>query len=293
MIVVPLITVTSAMLASNAVDEAAWSSATTYALGALVRVGEVRYSSLQAGNTNNDPTAPGSLWWVEDGPINSLRMFDVSAATTTQFTAGASLTITAGQNVTALGLSNLVGTSVNVVVRNGATVLALYTRNILTSDGSEWGYFFADPQQTTDLVFADLPVPNTAIDVIVNGTTGTSVGLCAIGRQVYIGDAEKGASVSTELRGRDYTDALGNAQATERGYARTLSCTLQMDRADFGRITALMEGLMQQYALWVVAPDVGDYDSAQLVGRYQRAVRVLDANGSQSISLALEVTGAR
>ena len=40
--------------------------------------------------------------------------------------------------------------------------------------------------------------------------------------------------------------------------------------------------------VWVVAPDVGDYDSAQLIGRYQRAVRVLDADGGQHITLALE-----
>lgn len=293
MIVIPRVEITPAMVTTTAVDEPAWAPGTTYPLDALVSKGGMRWVSAQAGNVGHDPEEIASAWWTEDGPVNGMRMFDVSAETATTFVGDGVVDLVPLTHCTAMMLNAVVGMSVRLRVYRGAELTFDSTRGILSSDGTEWGYYFGETQRVGDVVFADIPVPATRYELTVSGGTQTSIGLCLMGRQVWIGDARKGASLGIELRGRDYVDAKGNPMATERGYSRSLSATLVMPRKDFGRVGLLLESLVQQPAGWVVAPTVGDYDAAALVGRFQRAVRTLDVDDANFVGLALEISGYR
>lgn len=287
MIVVPPIPITTGMVVTNAVDEAAWAAGTTYAAGVLVSRGGRRWLSLLAGNLGKTPeTEP--TWWKDKGLANTMAMFDDSLATLTTRAGPLTVTITPGQRATAIGFSGLVGSSITLTVRNDAAVLYTSTRELLQTDGTDWDWYFGEPRQVGDTYWYDLPPLATSYEVTIAGAS-TACGLCVIGRQEFIGDAEYGVNLSTELRGRDYIDASGNPVAVERGHSRTLSATLHIERTAFNRVTALFESLVQRNALWIVAPDLSDYDSAITYGRYQRAVRALST--PMHITVGLEVGG--
>lgn len=98
---------------SSAVETAAaWSSGTTYALGAVVDYAESLWESLQAGNLNKQPDV-NPTWWVRIGPDNRHAMFDqqVSTATTATNTLVASVNASTINSVAAVGL---VGTRLNI-----------------------------------------------------------------------------------------------------------------------------------------------------------------------------------
>lgn len=293
MIVIPRTEITPAMLLSTtAVDEPQWSGTHTYALYDRCAVGQERYVSLQPNNVGHSPSEPGSLWWRADGPVNRLRMLDTSPQTLTEVGGNTVVHVQPGRFCTAILLTGVGGITATLEVFDGLALLQTRTQSIITSDGTEYGYYFGDTVRLTDVVWLDLPVTATSYRITVTGTH-TSVGVLLMGRAANIGQAEKGASIETRLRGRDYIDANDNPVATDKGFSRELSCTLVTERAQFGRVKALMEGLVQTHAGWVVAPGVGDYDSAVIVGRFQRSVMVMDAEGSSYIKHALEVAGNR
>lgn len=288
MIVVPPITITPGMVATNAVDEPTWVAGTTYAAGVLVSRAGRRWLSLQAGNVGKVPESEPT-WWLDKGLTNRMAMFDDSLATLTTRTGPLTVTLTPGQRATAIGFSGLVGASITLTVRDaGAAVLFTETRELQQTDGTDWDWYFGEPRQAGDAYWYNLPPAGVSYEVSIAGASA-ACGLCVMGRQHFIGDAEYGASVGTELRGRDYVGADGNPVAAERGFSRTLSCTLDIERGAFNRITTLFEGLVQRNALWILAPDLGDLDSAITYGRYQRAVRAI---GSPTrITVGLEVAG--
>lgn len=293
MIVIPRVEITRSMVTTTAVDELAWAAPTTYALDAMVSKSGMRWISLQAGNVGHDPEEIASAWWTSDGPMNSMRMFDVSPQTVTTFVGDGVVSIVPLTHCTAMMANGVVGLSARLRVYRDAALLFDEVRTITSSDGTEWGYYFGETQRTADVVWTGIPVPATRYELTVSGGTQTAVGMCLQGRQVYIGQARKGATLDIELRGRDYTDKDGNPVAVERGYSRRLTASLVLSRADFGRVGLFLESLVQQTAGWIVAPSVRDYDSAALVGRYQRAVRTLDENDTNAVGLALEVAGNR
>lgn len=293
MIVIPRVEITRAMITTTAVDEPAWSSGTTYAIDAMVSKAGMRWIALQSGNLGHDPEEVGSVWWTADGPVNSMRMFDVSPQTVTTFVGDGVVSIEPMTHCTAMMCTGVVGLSARLRVYREATLLFDETRTVTSSDGTEWGFYFGETQRTADVVWTNIPVPATRYELTVSGGTQTAVGVCLQGRQVYIGAARKGATIDIELRGRDYTDNEGNPVAADRGYSRRLSASLYLRRSDFGRVGLFLESLVQQTAGWIVAPGVGDYDAAALVGRYQRAVRTLDENDTNAVGLALDVAGNR
>jgi hypothetical protein len=110
-----------AMLAfSSAVETAAaWSSATTYALDAIVDYGESLWQSLQGTNLNRQPDT-NPTWWSRIGPDNRHAMFDqqVSTAATATGTLVASVNAGTINSVAAVGL---VGARLNIWQTTGAS----------------------------------------------------------------------------------------------------------------------------------------------------------------------------
>ena len=75
------VSISDATLISSTIaetDYSAWSSGTTYALGDKVILTSTHrvYESLQAANTNHNPTEAASTWWLDIGPTNRWAMFD-------------------------------------------------------------------------------------------------------------------------------------------------------------------------------------------------------------------------
>lgn len=291
MIVVPRHVITAAMATSTATDEPAWSLGTTYALSAYVSKAGTRYYSLQDSNTGHDPEEVDSLWWKPDGPVNSMRMFDISPATRTDFGGvDSTVTITPGIYCTTVLMSGVQALKVRLQVYDGATLKDTFEKTLWTSDGTEWGYDFGEVYAQGDVVFDTLPVPSTHF--VVTFYSANEVGAVFFGRRSWLGDAEKGARASNEQRGTDYTDENGDLVASRRGITRRLSARTTAGRDAFNRLTNLKERLSGEYAAWIVAPSVGDYDSAVVIGRYQSFEIELDASNTTDIACSLEVMGS-
>jgi hypothetical protein len=291
MIVIPPIAITPAMLvAINAVDAPAWAVGSTYALGDSVSRNYRNWVSLQAANLGKTPeTEP--LWWRDDGPCNTMAMFDSAVATASSRTGGLSWTLDAGR-FTALGLMGLVGQSVTVSIADGATVIYSKTRTLQKSDGTYFSFCFDEFLQTRETAFYGLPsTPTARITVSITGPELTACGLCVLGKQFAVGDAQYGFSVPIEDRGRHYLDALGNPVNLERGYSKGVSGTISTTRANFNRLTGFFADYIGVPCLWVAAPDQNDLISSTVFGRYIRAVPVI--SGPVLITANLEIAGYR
>lgn len=285
-------TAPGALVSTNAVNAAAWVVGTTYAANAVVSYLGRNWTSVQAANTGNTPdTSP--LWWVDSGPVNTLAMFDTSVQTATTRTGGLEWVLSVGR-FTCLGLMGLSGQSVTITIRQGAAVIYTETRTLQSSDGTYYGFCFESPLQVDAAIFSGLPSSPTCQVTISIATTPTAVaacGLCVIGKQFFVGDAQYGFSVPIEDRGRHYLDALDNPVNVERGYSKGVSGTIVTSRENFNRLTAFLAAHIGEPMLWSASPEQNDLVGANAFGRYIRAVPVIES--VNQITAALEIAGYR
>lgn len=293
MIGVPPLNITTALLvASNAVDAAAWAAGTTYAADAVVSRNGRNWLSLQAANTGHTPETEIG-WWSDNGPSNKMAAFDSSVATATTRTGGLSFTVKCGR-ITTLGLMDLVGQGVTLTVRDGegGPVVHTETRSIASSDGTFYGWCFEPLNQVREAAFFDLPgTINGHITVEITGGGACAVGLCVMGKQFEIGQAEYGFGMPLEDRGRHYLDVQDNPVNVERGYSKSMSGTIVTELGNFNRLMAFLADNIGAPCLWVAAPGRGDLVAATAFGRFVRAVPVI-AN-SRTITVSLEIAGYR
>lgn len=292
MIVVPPLTITTALLAaSNAVDAAAWAAGTTYGVDAVVSRNGRNWLSLQAGNLGKTPETE-IAWWADTGPSNQMAAFDSSVVTATTRAGDLSFTVKCGR-ITAVGFMGLVGNSITITVRDGLGGPVVYTetRVLAQSEGTFYGWCFEEFQQSRETAFYGLPgTTNGYLTVDVAGGS-TAVGLCVMGKQFEVGQAEYGFGMPLEDRGRHYLDALDNPVSVERGYSKGMSGTIVTERSNYNRLMAFLADYIGTPCLWVAAPGRGDLVSATAFGRFVRAVPVI-AN-SQMITSSLEISGNR
>lgn len=104
---------------SSAVETAAaWSSGTTYALGAIVDYGESLYESLQGTNLNKQPDT-NPTWWQRIGPDNRHAMFDQQVSTATSATSPLVVSVNTGA-INSAALVGLVGAKLNIWLTSAA-----------------------------------------------------------------------------------------------------------------------------------------------------------------------------
>lgn len=280
------------LVSTNATDAAAWSSAVVYAINAVVSRNQRNWKSVQGSNINNTPeTSP--LWWVDDGPANTVAMFDTSVRTATTRSGGLSWTM-AVPRATAVGLMGVVGATATITVRNGSggAVLFTDTQTLQASDGSYYGFCFEELEQRSDVFWTGLPGSvNSHITVSITGTGDTSCGLCVIGKQVDCGQATYGFSVPIEDRGTQYLDRNSNPVTVERGYSRGCQGTLYSDQSKFNRLMRFYSENINTPCLWIAAPGISDLVSASVFGKISRVVPVI-ANPSQIVT-NIEIAGYR
>lgn len=283
------------LTANNAVDAAAWAAGTTYAASVTVNHNKRNWLSLQAANLGKTPGAEPTFW-QDDGPINSLAMFDTSVSTATARTGHLVFTLAPGRRYSAIGFMGLIGNSIKVeIVEAGSTIFS-ETRTLAATDGSYYSFCFEGLQQTDEATFTGLPgVATSSVSVTIYGvgpsTGATACGLCVVGKQFEVGTAEYGVSLPIEDRGRHYLDALGNPVNLERGHSKGLSGTVVVERVNANRLNAWLAAQVGLPCLWVAAPGQKDLASFTVFGRYVRGVPVI-SNFSQ-ITLAFEIAGYR
>jgi hypothetical protein len=294
MIVIPPVdcTVAGVLTASNAVNATAWAVGTTYAANAQISHLGRNWLSVQAENVGHTPgTEP--LWWLDDGPVNTLAMFDTSVQTATTRTGGLTWTLAVGR-FTAIGLMGLIGQSVTITVSDGAVLIYTETRTLSSSEGTYYSFCFDTPYQADAATFTGLlssPTCTVTISIATAPASMAACGLCVIGKQFFAGDAQYGFSSPIEDRGRHYLDNLDNPVNLERGYSKNISGTLVNDRTNYNRLMTFLAAHIGEPMLWVAAPGMNDFVGANAFGRYVRATVVIETY--TQVTANVEISGYR
>jgi hypothetical protein len=248
----------------------AWSSGTTYAAGATILVVATHrvYESVQAGNTNHDPTTDDGTWWIDIGPTNKWAMLDTSVGTTTTRSQLIDATVDPGI-IGSLALLDVVdATSVTVTMLDAPGGTEVYSQTFDMGDAApliDWyAYFFDAMQPRTYLLVDDLP-PYSAgrISVSVAGDGVIGVGTLVIGDLVDVGDVRHGVRVGIIDYSRKETDTWGVTRVVERAYAKRVEAEIISDN---GTVDFLAQKLASVRAVPVVWLFDDAYSSLVLYG---------------------------
>lgn len=287
-------TITDAMLTSSTVteaDHAAYSAATTYALGdrVIVTTGDHRiYESLQAGNVGHTPsTSP--TWWLPISATNRWKAFDTKLADQTSNTTSINYVLTPGI-IDSIALLNIAGTSVTITVTDPVegviydqTISLQNTSNVI--DG--YSYFFGSFLQRTDLAITDIPpYSNPSVSITITYTGGTAkVGEIVVGMQAEIGSTEYSPSIGIVDYSTKTADTFGNYTVTERSYSKRLTCTMFMDNGLLDEVARLLSLYRATPIVWVAADG---FSSLIVYGYYRSFDLVIQYPTVSTCSLEIE-----
>lgn len=297
LVVVSPLTITDAMLTSTNVaetDYSAWSSGTTYALAARVILTSTHkvYESLQASNTNHDPTT-SPLWWVEVSPTNRWKALDTSVSTQTAQATSITYTLTPGQAVNTIALLNIsnatsLTVSMTSALAGGATV---YTKTVDLSSvpiaPEWWAWFYGVKTAPTQVILNDLPsYSDGVISVSLSGTSSLALGVLMIGRQRSFGvGINYGARVGIQDYSRKEKNDFGDTVLVQRAFAKRANFDMQIAKAEVDFFQNFLTEVRATPCLWIGSTE---YESTTIFGFYKNFDILISYPTYADCSLELE-----
>lgn len=265
-IVVKPTTITSAMLVSSTLAEdssAAWSSGTTYAAGEQVHLVSThrRYQSLQASNTNHDPSSvAAAAWWVDIGATNRWSMFDGSLGSLTVAPLSFSVTVRPGA-ITSLALLELQAAELRVTMRDAPGGSTVYDQTFdlsSTAISDAWEYCFAPLDYRTEFVLRDLPTFGLCeVDITLTGDGANQVqcGEVAMGPAYSLGEYPHNVQLGIQDYSRKTTDDFGVTTLVRRSYARKMDLRFVLDGSQLSKVYSVLSSLRATPCVWVPSDD--------------------------------------
>lgn len=237
-------------------DYAAWSSATTYALGDRVILTSTHkiYESVQAANINKDPVVEFA-WWVEVSSTNKWKCFDTSNSTATVANTSCQYVFNINLAVTSLGLLNLTQVStLRVRVSDTGYDKTAYLDKIL-ADASWYSFFIANKLNATSAVLNDLDASTGShITVDIVGSSSLSFGVLLLGQAKSIGrGVNYGVRVGIQDYSRKVTNDWGDTILVKRAYAKRATFTVRLSRQQVDATNDFLVQLRATPSLWVAS----------------------------------------
>lgn len=266
----------SALIWTNATDSTpAYSAATTYSVGQLVKYNQTIYESLQNSNLNHTPST-SATWWLSLGADNTVAAFDSKTNSST----------TASQNLKFLVVGGLNGLSLLNVDADiiKISVVDITTREIVTyreyglsnSIVNNWyDYFFNDPVSTTpvnQIAISDINYTNTSQYVFSIGLTGAStvsVGSIIPGDIVDLGATQYGLQAGIVDYSRKEIDEFGNATIVQRPFSKRLSGTVYVENQRLNTVQRLLYSIRATPVVWIASDDVELAEVSIVYGFYK------------------------
>lgn len=239
-------TITDAMLVSctvaePAAGEAAWNAATAYTVGqeAIRTTTHRKYKRIVAGTTATEPENDTTNW-LEIGATNRWAQFDRKVGSKTTGATSVTTVIKPG-SAEGLALLDVVGTSVDVTVRETTGGAVAYARSIdldASIVASVYDWMYGEYTQRLNVVLTDLPgqYPSCEITATVNSTSGGSIGVLAVGRVHALGVTEYGAGAGIINWGKVTDDGFGNREWLEGEWANRVTLPIVANRSDMARL---------------------------------------------------------
>lgn len=245
------------LLSTTLVDaEAAWSSATTYATGAIVRYQQSVYESIQNSNTNRNP-ASSPLWWIRIGSTNSYALFDGQISSVSSAVGSFEVEVETGV-IDTFAIVGVNAESATLTIRDGEAGPVVYQQTVgLGAEVFDWfQYFFYDPFiRRTLAVFTDIPpfLNSVATLTVSGGTLNTvSVGVAVFGKLRELGKTKYGASAGIrDFSRKEVDENFGNPTFVRRGYSKTLDADILLSNEEVNRVARTLYDARATPSLWI------------------------------------------
>lgn len=299
--VVPPITITDAILTSSTVaepsgaDPSAWSNATAYVIGNLVYLASTHrvYECIQ-GNTNHDPsTDTANTYWIDAGPTNRWKMFDLLRSTGSIGSSPMTVVLTPGVRVDSIGAFGLVADSITVTVTSDGDEVYSASLDLRTRETVTWyDYFFDDFDIRSEFARFDLP-PYTDAVVTVTLTRATGNITCGgivLGRFVDLGRTIHGAQNDADNFSKIARDDNGVATLQQKRTVPKNNATTILRKEAVNKALKAREDLNAVPAMWSGLDDAtsGYFAPLLILGVYKQFTITMDQPDTATLTLSLE-----
>lgn len=245
MLMIEPVTVAAGQMTASTIPEndyAAWSGATTYALGARVIKSHRIWESVQGGNLNHDPDLGDAAWWLDVGATNRWRAFDGQLQPLSTLGSTIQYTLTLTKKIDAIALFGLVGATVRILIKDGAAVTQYDQTFQLASEriiAGWWDWFFEPFSLVQSLIVQDLPgFVGWSMEITIDGAGTLGVGEILIGKSITLGTALVGTQVGFRSYSIKEVDEWGGFTIVKRGFSRTVDYQFSLDQVDVARVQA-------------------------------------------------------
>lgn len=299
--VVTPVAITDAMLTSSSIaetDHTAWNSGTTYAVADRVRVVAANrhevYESLQAGNTNKDPTlASNAAWWALVGPTNRWAMFDASGGTVSTAATSIDVQLLPGR-IDTLALLDVDAATARVRMSTPADG-TFYDRTWTLTGGTDavgdwWEYFYSPIGQQRTLVVPSLAsIGDATVRITLDRASGTvSLGTLVVGQSISIGVVQAGARPGIVDFSVKSADNFGRTTLVQRAFAKRTDLSMIVERARVDAVINKLASLRATLALWAVGGAGTRYDALQVYGWFKDFDVTISSPTYSALSLQIE-----
>ena len=289
-------TITDAMLISCDVPEtdyAAWSAATTYALGdkVIVTTGVHKiYESLQATNLNHDPTTSPD-WWLDSGATNRWKMFDAVVGSQTSQAESLSVTLQPGI-IDSIAFLDVEASTISVTMTD-PTEGVVYTETIdlvaktYINDG--WSYFFEPIILDDACVLLGIPPYGSAQIAITITNTGSTakIGTLIVGAKKDLGGTQYDPTIGITDYSKKEVDVFGNYSVVQRAYSKRMGCSLIVQNSSVDDLVRTLASYRATPICWV-GDDQGSFSSMIIYGFYKSFEITIPGPEVSSCSMEIE-----
>lgn len=260
--IIQSMTVTPAMLVSSNVPEdpnTEWSGATTYASGARVKLAAQHkvYESLIDSNLNQNPLTALGTAWIEVGPTNRWKAFDLSHQSQTVQADEIDYVLAPGVAVSSLALLNLSSPHKLTITMDDPTFGVVYDREIdvtpLPVESTWYAWFFGDREEVKEIYIRDLPAyPQAELTIDLEGGSELGVGVIMIGQERSTGARVlSGASAGIIDYSRKEADEFGDVILVKRAYSKRASIPLLLENKDIDSFYDLLADIRATPCLFI------------------------------------------
>ncbi len=271
-------TITTAALTSSVAetDYAAWSAATTYALGGrcISTTTHRIYESLIASNLNKDPanidnrigTTPA---WLDVSATNRWKMFDDQ--TTSQTSAATTMTVTLSPaSFNGFALLGLSAETISVEVKEllGNTTIYSYTGDLEDSAPEDYfEYFFSEFSPQTDFVVDGIDAyAQMSITITLSVASGNVLcGMLQVGDMRELGLTQYGAKAKPKTYSYIKVNDYGENEIVRRKNATDMSATAWLKIEDANSVNATLGSVLDVPCLWI-ASDLPQHRALRVFG---------------------------
>ena len=267
-----------------------YSSATTYTLGSVVVYNTRLYESLVSSNIGNQPdTSPTK--WLNISPDNKHAMFDSEVNTQTVATSSLTVVISPGKIIDSLAILNIVGTSLDVQIKDGPSGPIIYSKTI-NLDGSliaDWyNYFFSEFDYLDTVVLTDIPPYSTSyITITLTGGSNVKIGSCVYGSIAEIGDTSLGVNFGIVDYSIKETNEFGNTTFVKRPFSKRMEPQVYVENSKLRIVNKILEEIRSTPTVWI-GSEIPGYEPLIMFGFFRDYSIDISYPSFSMLSLSIE-----